>query len=158
MAEKMPKLERRELLKVFCGAGASAVCASVGGCGAAGMMGSGEELVQLPAVVEGRVVLPLAEFPQLAEVGGGIVGEARGMVEPLAIARESENKFFAMRAVCTHMTCTLRYNRLSVSLDCPCHGSTFEMDGTVINGPAVKPLGMLSTEFDGQVVRILLGS
>jgi Rieske Fe-S protein len=149
------KLERRSLLKVICG-GAAAVCGGVVGCGAAGDMGSGEELVQLPAVVDGSIRLELSGFPMLQAVGGGLVGEAHGMAEPLAIARDGENTFFATRAVCTHMTCTLRFNQLSASLNCPCHGSSFEFDGRVINGPATKELPRLNTEFDGRTLRILL--
>jgi Rieske Fe-S protein len=149
------RIERRNLLKVFCG-GAAAVCGGVVGCGAAGDMVTTEELVQLPAVVDGRIRLELAEFPMLQAVGGGLVGEAQGMAEPLAIARDGESTFFVTRAVCTHMTCTLRFNQLTASLMCPCHGSSFEFDGKVINGPATKDLSRMTVEFDGQTLRILL--
>jgi Rieske Fe-S protein len=115
-----------------------------------------EELVQLPAVVEGRIRIDLAQFPMLQTVGGGLVGEARGMVEPLAVARDGENSFVVTRAVCSHMTCTLRFNQLNATLDCPCHGSSFEFDGAVVNGPATRPLNRLTTEFDGQTLGILL--
>ena len=148
-------IERRNLLKVLCG-GAAAVCGGVVGCGATGEMMTKEELVQLPAVVEGRIRLDVGLFPSLQTVGGGLVGEAQGMLEPLAIARDGENSFVAMPAVCTHMTCTLRFNQLNATLDCPCHGSSFEFDGSVINGPATKPLRGLTTEFDGQTISIVL--
>ena len=149
------KIERRSLLKVLCG-GAAAVCGGVVGCGAAGDMGTEEQLVQLPAVVDGSIRLELSGYPMLQTVGNGLVGEAQGMAEPLAIARDGENTFFATRAVCTHMTCTLRFNQLSASLMCPCHGSSFEFDGKVINGPATRDLNRLVTEFDGQTLRIKL--
>src|SRR5690349_11809015 len=104
------KLERRSLLKVLCG-GAAAVCGGVVGCGAGG--DTGEQLVQLPAVVDGAIRLELSGYPMLQTVGNGLVGEAAGMAEPLAIARDGENTFYATRAVCTHMTCTLEFNRLA---------------------------------------------
>lgn len=37
---------------------------------------------------------------------------------------------------CPHMGCALKYNRQEHSWDCPCHGSRFEEDGKLINGPA----------------------
>ena len=116
------------------------------------------QLVSLPTAQAGRILIPIAEFPQLLKVGGCLVGESAGMAEPLAIAREQENRFLAVSALCTHMTCILRFNELSVSLDCPCHGSRFEVDGTVINGPAVKPLQALSTTFDGEMLNVLITS
>ncbi len=37
---------------------------------------------------------------------------------------------------CPHMGCVLKYNREEHSWDCPCHGSRFQKDGQLIDGPA----------------------
>lgn len=37
---------------------------------------------------------------------------------------------------CPHMGCVLKYNPQEKSWDCPCHGSRFARDGTVLDGPA----------------------
>ena len=37
---------------------------------------------------------------------------------------------------CPHMGCTLKWNPQEHSWDCPCHGSRFQEDGTLIDGPA----------------------
>ena len=41
---------------------------------------------------------------------------------------------------CTHLGCLLRFNAAERSWDCPCHGSRFDVDGAVLEGPAVNPL------------------
>ena len=43
-------------------------------------------------------------------------------------------------AICPHLKCIVHWNTLEQSWDCPCHGSRFEPDGTVLNGPAASPL------------------
>ena len=37
---------------------------------------------------------------------------------------------------CPHMGCALKYNKAEHSWDCPCHGSRFAEDGTLIDNPA----------------------
>jgi nitrite reductase/ring-hydroxylating ferredoxin subunit len=41
---------------------------------------------------------------------------------------------------CTHLGCVLRKNDAEGSWDCPCHGSRFDKDGNVIQGPAISGL------------------
>lgn len=37
---------------------------------------------------------------------------------------------------CPHLGCALKYNNYEHTWDCPCHGSRFEKDGKLIDGPA----------------------
>jgi nitrite reductase/ring-hydroxylating ferredoxin subunit len=60
--------------------------------------------------------------------------------KPLAIYRDEAGAVQAVSAVCTHMGCLVAFNPAEKSWDCPCHGSRFALDGSVIDGPAWKPL------------------
>ena len=138
------KLVRRDLLKVLCAS--SAVCGI--GCGGVDEIVGKDEFTKLPAIIAGVVKISIEDFPALMEPGGGLVGTVEGMKDPVAITHETEGTFMAMPAMCTHMTCVLRWNRLNSTLDCPCHGSSFELDGTVLNGPATRSLTRYETRFD----------
>jgi Rieske Fe-S protein len=64
----------------------------------------------------------------------------------VAAARDDDGTLHAVSARCTHLGCLVTWNDAERSWDCPCHGSRFAPDGTVLEGPAVhrlerKPLG-----------------
>ncbi len=48
--------------------------------------------------------------------------------------------FFAESAICTHLGCITQWKPELDLIACPCHGSRFSRDGTVLHGPAPRPL------------------
>jgi Rieske Fe-S protein len=57
-----------------------------------------------------------------------------------AVFRDAGGRVHAVSAVCTHLGCVLGWNPIDRSWDCPCHGSRFALDGTVIHGHATTSL------------------
>ena len=45
---------------------------------------------------------------------------------------------------CSHLGCSVNFNQDAKTFDCPCHGSRFHIDGTVLHGPAAYPLSNLT--------------
>jgi glycine/D-amino acid oxidase-like deaminating enzyme/nitrite reductase/ring-hydroxylating ferredoxin subunit len=70
--------------------------------------------------------------------GEGRVVSHRG--RQVALARDDAGDLHAVSARCTHLGCIVAYNDAERSWDCPCHGSRFGVDGSVLEGPAVGPL------------------
>jgi glycine/D-amino acid oxidase-like deaminating enzyme/nitrite reductase/ring-hydroxylating ferredoxin subunit len=58
----------------------------------------------------------------------------------LAAYRDESGQLHAVSARCTHLGCFVTWNTAERSWDCPCHGSRFDPDGKVIQGPAVRDL------------------
>jgi glycine/D-amino acid oxidase-like deaminating enzyme/nitrite reductase/ring-hydroxylating ferredoxin subunit len=63
--------------------------------------------------------------------------------DKVAVYRAPDNTLIALSPVCPHMKCAVRWNAADLSWDCPCHGSRFATDGSVIEGPAYGPLTRL---------------
>lgn len=61
---------------------------------------------------------------------GGFVVKNKGKVDVFAIN-------------CSHLGCSIALNTDAKTFDCPCHGSRFNLDGTVLHGPAAHPLSHL---------------
>jgi nucleotide-binding universal stress UspA family protein/nitrite reductase/ring-hydroxylating ferredoxin subunit len=74
---------------------------------------------------------------ELAPGEGGIV-EQQG--EKLAAYMDADGELHLRSAKCTHLGCTVAWNPGERTFDCPCHGSRFAPDGSVVNGPAARPL------------------
>jgi glycine/D-amino acid oxidase-like deaminating enzyme/nitrite reductase/ring-hydroxylating ferredoxin subunit len=79
-----------------------------------------------------------ASIDELAPGDGTVVRVAGADV---AAFRDDNGTVHAVSAVCTHLGCLVNFNPAERSWDCPCHGSRFATDGTVIEGPAVDDLG-----------------
>ena len=61
-------------------------------------------------------------------------------IRPVAGYRDADGVLHKVSAVCTHLGCIVAWNPAEKTWDCPCHGSRFGIDGSVIQGPAVEDL------------------
>jgi len=68
---------------------------------------------------------------------GAVVRHGLGQA---AVHRDDDGELRAVSARCTHLGCIVSWNGAERSWDCPCHGSRFGTDGSVLAGPAVNAL------------------
>ena len=76
----------------------------------------------------------------LEEVAAGEGTVIRRDGKPVAVYKGEDGTLRSLSAVCTHLACIVHFNTAEKSWDCPCHGSRFDLDGSVLQGPATKPL------------------
>ncbi len=50
----------------------------------------------------------------------------------------SPDGFYAISSICTHLGCNVK--KVDPGFQCPCHGSRFDANGQVVQGPAPAPL------------------
>ena len=95
---------------------------------------------------QGAVVANLAEYVETGEVdsvddikpGEGAI--LRRDLAKHAVYRAEDGSLTELSAVCTHVGCIVHWNSFEKCWDCPCHGSQFRPDGSVLNAPAITPL------------------
>lgn len=92
-------------------------------------------LANAARLLHGRV--PSAAPAAPAPGQGVVVPSTR---RPVAVCTTPDGRRHAVSATCTHLGCTVAWNAAETSWDCPCHGSRFAPDGTVLDGPTARPL------------------
>jgi Rieske Fe-S protein len=73
--------------------------------------------------------------------GGG--DNAPGDLAFGAFVVKQNGKVAVLAQNCSHLGCSVNLNKKDNSFDCPCHGSRFHLDGSVLRGPAAYPLSNL---------------
>ena len=108
-------------------------------------------------VVVGSLVANFAEYATPDEVSSADeikLGEGatlRRGLKKIAAFRDDEVKLIERSVVCTHLGCIVHWNGLERCWDCPCHGSQFATDGSVLNGPAVRPLARVDQAAESEM-------
>lgn len=90
-------------------------------------------------------ILP-AEVDDVSDIGAGQGAIARVNGDKAAVYRDDDGALHCVSARCTHLGCLLHFNNAERSWDCPCHGSRFDHEGAVLEGPANRPLARVTPE------------
>jgi len=144
---------------ILMGAGLAGVASAVAGCSMAAVPFDAtdggtiphDEEVPTPAEAPDGQAIPVqvastADIP----VGGGMVI----LKDDVVVTQPVAGEFKACSAVCPHVGCLLG-KVANGTIDCPCHGSTFRIsDGSVVTGPATRPLTPVPITVAGGVITI----
>lgn len=85
----------------------------------------------------------------------GFVQDMQSAISPaIAIADPSGSGIIAMNSMCTHQGCSVEWSADDQLLKCPCHGSQFNPDGTVAQGPAAAPLERYEAKIENDLILV----
>ena len=136
-------VSRREFLIQI--AGSAGALAGLAGCASVPVF---------PAIAsQGRIVLERA-LVQEAMQQMGVVRISNDGYGTVLLFRTGPETYRALNAKCTHLGCQVR--PAGGHLSCPCHGSSFDLDGSVVRGPAQRPLRRYQVEVNYESIEILL--
>lgn len=93
-----------------------------------------------PAKTDGGLVKTSA-----VPVGSGVI------VGEVVVTQPTAGVFKGFSTTCTHQGCAVT-TVADGTINCPCHGSKFNLDGTVAQGPAKRPLAVKAVQVQGDSI------
>ena len=157
MSDASTFVSRRQFCAGACQvASCGALATLVSACGGDGPTSPSTPASALPTLsgrFSGSIVQVNASGSALASVGGAALVES--VAGLFLVARTGASGFTTVDGVCTHEGCTINGAAGDVYV-CPCHGSRYDRNGQVVNGPARSSLRQYATTFADDVVTIRL--
>ena len=101
------------------------------------------------------VDISLSENSALQVVGGTLALSSNAIdSHGMLLYRQNENLVKVYSRNCTHANCTIdAYSSSGFSI-CSCHGSTYDLNGNVVEGPAENPLKQYNATISGDIITI----
>lgn len=103
------------------------------------------DITQLPTRVPEEVV-----FRRNRKDGWRIISEKAAAW----VVKFSDQEVVAFAPQCTHLGCAYHWDEQKQNFLCPCHSSTFGLDGKVLAGPAPRPLDRHQVRIDGRKLKL----
>jgi Rieske Fe-S protein len=72
---------------------------------------------------------------------------------PIAAARVA-GELIVLENVCKHEGCETEWSKKEQGWECPCHGSLYAADGTVVRGPSQADLDRLEYHLEGDEIAL----
>jgi Rieske Fe-S protein len=150
---------RRDFCLAACQAlSLGAIAATIQACGGGGgnpndPNGNGNvpTLPTIPATVtNGAATVPVGGTALAAPGGAATVTSSLGT---MLVVRKDATNVVALTATCTHEACTITGFTGSI-FQCPCHGSQYDTNGSVVRGPAARSLRQFSATLANDVITI----
>jgi Rieske Fe-S protein len=69
--------------------------------------------------------------------------------KPALLVRTREGEWRAFSAICTHLECTVQYEKERSRIRCACHEGMYDLQGNNIAGPPPEPLSRYAVRPDG---------
>jgi cytochrome b6-f complex iron-sulfur subunit len=70
------------------------------------------------------------------------------------LARLEDGGFLALSRTCTHLGCSIPWVEKEMKFACPCHGSTFDITGNVIEAPAPRALDIYPITIENKIIKV----
>ena len=70
------------------------------------------------------------------------------------LARLSDGGFLALSRECTHLGCTVPWIDEEQRFVCPCHSSSYDVRGDVVNPPAPRALDLFAIRIENGIVKV----
>jgi len=103
-----------------------------------------ENATTLSSYLDWLTVGDVDAVSQIEQGEGAIVRQG---LKKLAVYRDEQGSLHQCSAVCPHLGCIVAWNSSEKSWDCPCHGSRFDTDGKVLNGPSIHNLKKITNNY-----------
>lgn len=98
------------------------------------------------------------EFGAVIEAGavdrfkpGSVTAFPRGQ---FYLSRLDDGGFLAVSRTCTHLGCSVPWEEKEKQFACPCHGSIFDISGSVKNSPAPRALDIFPVSIENNIVKV----
>jgi nucleotide-binding universal stress UspA family protein len=114
------------------------VVGNKGIAGARRVLGSVPNTVSHDAACDVLIVHTVGRSLADLTPGEGATVEEKG--RKVAAYRDPSGHLTVLSKKCTHLGCSVQWNPTLKAWDCPCHGSRFDAQGQVVNGPAQRDL------------------
>lgn len=125
------------------------------------------------AALAGAIFYPVIRFlspPRLPEAASSrvLAGKTTEMArdgwkifpfgsEPGILVETAPGHYRALSATCTHLECTVQFEKNSKRVWCACHNGYYDLDGRNVAGPPPRPLTSYTVQVVGEDIFVSKG-